>query len=541
MNTPTLNTLDSQDATDETIITTSSTITEILTSFDDYDLPNSIVDRLAERGITIPTAVQAQTMRQVRSGQNLIVQAKTGTGKTFAFGLPLLAALEAPAGKRARVLVVTPTRELCLQIHRDLSELGALIGLRVTAVYGGQDPKGQINQLKAGVDIVVGTPGRLLDLANQKELHLDEVVHIVLDEADEMLDMGFLPDVTKLMSMTSNRQQTLLFSATMAAPILQLARRFMTNPYFIQVEDPNSTGATVSNVTQHLYQTHPLDKPEVLARILQADGRGPAIVFCRTKRGAQKVADDMVERGFKAAPIHGDLGQGAREKALADFRAMKVDVLVATDVAARGIDITGVTHVINYNAPEDAATYLHRIGRTARAGLSGNAVTFVDWDQLARWGFIAKDLALDLGEPVETFSTSAHLYTDMNITQGTGGRLRPAVPQPRREGTTRPTTTSSRSSRNNRAGVGTEQSKTDRPRRERRRTGGSRPRTDGSTTEHPVTERPVTGRPVTERSRTESPQATNRQAPDQPRTRNTPDEAGTPARRRQRRRRSSAA
>ena len=460
-----------------------------LASFSYYDLPTSIVDRLTERGITTPTAVQVQTMRQVRSGQNLIVKAKTGTGKTFAFGLPLLATCAEPSNTKARVLVVTPTRELCLQIHRDLAELGALIGLRVTAVYGGQDPKGQISQLRNGVDIVVGTPGRLLDLVNQGELLLDEVAHIVLDEADEMLDMGFLPDVTKLMTMTANRKQTLLFSATMAAPILQLARRFMTNPYFIEVEDLDSAGATVSNVSQHLFQTHPLDKPEVLARILQADGRGPTIVFCRTKRGAQKVADDLTERGFKAAPIHGDLGQGAREKALADFRGLTVDVLVATDVAARGIDITGVTHVVNYNAPEDAATYLHRIGRTARAGLSGTAVTFVDWDQLARWGFIARDLELGLGDPRETFSTSDHLYTDMNIATGKTGRLRPLVPQPRRQDDTkrnreggqqrgRERNTNSRVSGTGAAqGTGSDGTSAERqePRRERRRTGGSRP------------------------------------------------------------------
>jgi superfamily II DNA/RNA helicase len=238
-----------------------------------------------------------------------------------------------------------------------------------------------------------------------------------------MLDLGFLPDVEKIFTSTPNRAQTMLFSATMPGDIIALARRFMNQPIHIRTQDNEDEGAVVSRIKQHVLRAHALDKIEMLARILQADGRGPTIVVCRTKRTCQKTSDDLLERGFRSASIHGDLGQSAREKALNDFKAGKSDVLVATDVAARGIDIDGITHVINYQCPEDEKTYVHRIGRTARAGAEGISVTFVDWDDLTRWKMIDTALNLGLGEPEETYSSSEHLYEIMNIPAGSNGRI----------------------------------------------------------------------------------------------------------------------
>jgi superfamily II DNA/RNA helicase len=369
------------------------------------------------------------------SDGDVIGQAKTGTGKTLAFGIPLIEKVIAPLDSQwadfenkglPQVLVVVPTRELCVQVTKDIDELANNRGIRTLAVYGGRAFEPQIEALTNGVEIVVGTPGRLLDLYRQGQLKLKEVSRLVLDEADEMLDLGFLPDVEKIFTSTPKRSQTMLFSATMPGDIIALARRFMNQPIHIRTQDNEDEGAVVSRIEQHVYRAHALDKIEMLARILQAEGRGPTIVFCRTKRTCQKTADDLLERGFKSSTIHGDLGQSAREKALSDFKAGKSDVLVATDVAARGIDIDGITHVINYQCPEDEKTYVHRIGRTARAGADGIAVTFVDWDELARWKMIDGALALGLPEPEETYSSSEHLFEVMKIPAGTTGRINKA-------------------------------------------------------------------------------------------------------------------
>ena len=307
-----------------------------------------------------------------------------------------------------------PTRELGIQVADELNKLSGGKALRVTAIYGGRPMEPQIAELKKGVDIVVGTPGRLLDLNRQGALVLNEVKHLVLDEADEMLDLGFMPDVEKIFTLTQNRSQTMLFSATMPGDVVTLARKFLNQPTHIRAEVEDS-GAIVTRIKQFVYRAHALDKPEMLARILQAEGRGPTMIFCRTKRACQQIADDMKERGFKTAAIHGDLGQGARERALEDFKSLKRDILVATDVAARGIDIDGITHVINYQCPEDEKTYVHRIGRTARAGASGTAVTFVDWDELTRWGHINQALNLGFPEPQETYSSSEHFFAELGI------------------------------------------------------------------------------------------------------------------------------
>ena len=269
----------------------------------------------------------------------------------------------------------------------------------------------------------MGTPGRLLDLVQQGHLDLSRCRAVVLDEADEMLDLGFLPDVERLLSRTPAGRQTMLFSATMPSAVVSLARAYMTQPTHIRAHDPDDDGATVKLVKQFAYRTHPMDRIECLARLLQSEGRGLTIVFTRTRRNASKVADDLVARGFAAAPIHGDLGQGAREQALRAFRNGKVDVLIATDVAARGIDVEDVTHVVNYECPDDAKTYIHRIGRTGRAGAAGTAVTFVEWADTVRWQVIAREIGIPFDEPVETYSTSPHLFTDLLIPEGTTGRL----------------------------------------------------------------------------------------------------------------------
>ncbi len=401
-------------------------------TFADLPLRKETIAALAEHGFTSPFPIQEMVMPIALADGDVIGQAKTGTGKTLAFGIPVIERVIAPNDSdwdqlpnqgKPQVLVVVPTRELCVQVTKDIEELSFNRGIRTLAVYGGRAFEPQIEALQNGVEIVVGTPGRLLDLYRQGQLTLKFVSRVVLDEADEMLDLGFLPDVEKIFTSTPARQQTMLFSATMPGDIIALARRFMNQPVHIRTQDNEDEGAVVSRIEQFVVRAHAMDKIEMLARILQANGRGPTIVFCRTKRTAQKTSDDLAERGFRAATIHGDLGQSAREKALNDFKAGKSDVLIATDVAARGIDIDGITHVINYQCPEDEKTYVHRIGRTARAGAHGIAVTFVDWDDLARWKMIDTALVLGLPEPVETYSSSEHLFEMLNIPASSTGRM----------------------------------------------------------------------------------------------------------------------
>ncbi|MGC5002169.1 DEAD/DEAH box helicase [Streptomyces sp. DT203] len=375
------------------------------------------------------------TLPVALSGSDVIGQAKTGTGKTLGFGLPLLERVTVPADVEAgraqpeqlteapQALVVVPTRELCQQVTNDLLTAGKVRNVRVLAIYGGRAYEPQVEALKKGVDVIVGTPGRLLDLAGQRKLDLSHVRSLVLDEADEMLDLGFLPDVEKIITMLPPKRQTMLFSATMPGAVIGLARRYMSQPTHIRATSPDGEGATVANTSQHVFRAHSMDKPEMVSRILQANGRGLAMIFCRTKRTAADIAEQLEKRGFASGAVHGDLGQGAREQALRAFRNGKVDVLVCTDVAARGIDVEGVTHVINYQSPEDEKTYLHRIGRTGRAGAKGIAVTLVDWDDIPRWQLINKALDLKFPDPVETYSTSPHLFEELDIPAGTKGVL----------------------------------------------------------------------------------------------------------------------
>ena len=388
---------------------------------------------LAHLGITEAFPIQELTLPVALDGHDVIGQAKTGTGKTLGFALPLLQNLAAPndpvhpdhePSATPQALVVVPTRELAIQVATEIRHASKTRGARVLTVYGGRSYEPQVEALEAGVDVVVGTPGRLLDLVEKRHLHLGAIKTLVLDEADEMLDMGFLPDVERIVALTPADRHTMLFSATMPGDVIALARRYMNQPTHIRAIDPDEDNSQlVKRVTQHAYRTHPVDKPEIVARILQSEGRGHTIIFCPTKRQSQKLADDLSERGFAVGSVHGDLGQGAREQAMRAFRNGKVDVLVATDVAARGIDIDGITHVINYSCPDDEKTYVHRIGRTARAGATGVAVTLIDWQDLPRWILINKALGLTFDDPVETYSTSPHLFKDLAIPEGTKGSL----------------------------------------------------------------------------------------------------------------------
>src|SRR5690606_27057607 len=394
-----------------TLTTVRSTHSSDQTTFRDLGVIDDIADALEAEGIVAPFPIQSMALPLALTGADIIGQARTGTGKTFAFGLPLLQRVHTQPGsaKRPRALVVVPTRELAIQVAADLATASKRIDVRIATVYGGRAYEPQISALRKGVDIVVGTPGRLLDLVKQRHLILSEVTALVLDEADKMLDLGFLPDIERILAKTPDQRQTMLFSAPMPSEIVALSRKYLRRPTHIRAEDdPLDTGS--GQVTHHVFRTHPPDKLDMLAPLPRARIRGLTMVFCQTKRECHHVSTELCRRGFAAAAVHGDLGQGQRERALRAFRNGKVDVLVATDVAARGIDVDDVTHVVNYECPGDEKTYTHRIGRTGRAGRSGTAVTFIDWQELLRWKLINRALGLPFADPPETYSTSPHFF-----------------------------------------------------------------------------------------------------------------------------------
>ncbi|WP_433635066.1 DEAD/DEAH box helicase [Nocardia sp. CA-120079] len=422
----------------DTLLTAELDETHTAPTFAELGVRDEIVRALGEIGIERTFAIQELTLPLALAGEDLIGQARTGMGKTFGFGVPLLHRIATadtgttPLDGTPRALIIVPTRELCIQVTQDLENASKYLKnhqgqLRVLSIYGGRPYESQIAALRSGVDVVVGTPGRLMDLADQGHLILGKIGVLVLDEADEMLDLGFLPDIERILGMVPTQRQTMLFSATMPGPIITLARTFLTRPTHIRAEEPHDS-AVHDRTAQFVYRAHALDKSELVAKVLQAESRGATMIFTRTKRTAQKVADDLADRGFAVGAVHGDLGQIAREKALTKFRKGAINVLVATDVAARGIDIDDVTHVINYQCPEDEKTYVHRIGRTGRAGRTGVAVTLIDWDELNRWASIDTALGLGIPDPVETYSRSPHLFSDLGIPEGVTGTIRKPKP-----------------------------------------------------------------------------------------------------------------
>jgi superfamily II DNA/RNA helicase len=396
-------------------------------AFRSLGVTEQICEALEERDISRAFPIQSLTLPIALGGHDIIGQARTGTGKTLAFGIPLLQRL-GPPETAPHALVIVPTRELALQVAGDLRAAGSRLdrgphrGARVLTVYGGRAYEPQIETLRSGVDVVVGTPGRLLDLAGQRHLALSHVETLVLDEADKMLDLGFLPDIERILQLIPAERQTMLFSATMPGEVVALARQYLRQPMHVRAEHHDEP-ELVPSTEHHVFRVHHLDKIEVLSRMLQAKDRGLTMVFCQTKRTVDQVESALTQRGFATAAVHGDLGQSQRERALRAFRSGKVDVLVATDVAARGLDVDDVTHVVNYECPDDEKSYLHRIGRTGRAGRAGVAVTFADWRDLQRWKLI--DTALGLGQPVpaEVYSTSQELYEQLCIPPSATGTL----------------------------------------------------------------------------------------------------------------------
>ena len=340
--------------------------------FTSLNLREEIVQAITELGYSEPTAIQASIIPLMLTGADVIGQAQTGTGKTAAFALPILHNFQYQ--KTPQVLILAPTRELALQVADSMIEYGKHLNVRVLAVYGGQPYGPQIGGLKRGVDVVVGTPGRLIDLLERKVLDLSGIKTVVLDEADEMLNMGFIEDVETILGMTPPERQTALFSATMPPRIRSLANRFMRDPQSVSIK---KSTLTVSAIEQRYYLVHENEKTNALTRLFEIEPIHSALIFARTRAETATLANELVVRGIPAEAIHGDLDQYARERVLGRFRANQLKVLVATDVAARGLDIEDISHVFNYHLPDDAEVYIHRIGRTGRAGKTGIAITLL--------------------------------------------------------------------------------------------------------------------------------------------------------------------
>ncbi len=343
-------------------------------SFADLGLSESTLKALTDLGYESPSPIQEQAIPSLLEGRDVIGQAQTGTGKTAAFGLPIVEYVD-PSNDEVQALVLTPTRELCIQVTQALRAYGSRGGVDVVAVFGGAPIRTQQAQLRGGGHVVVGTVGRVLDLISRHSLVLHECRFLVLDEADEMLDLGFLEDVEKIISLTPASRQTALFSATMPPPIRKLADRYMYDPIVIQVE---AATLTIDTVAQFQLPVSPRDKPDKLVEVLRAEEPDQAIVFVRTKIRCDQLYRTLRDRGMNVRALHGDMSQGSRDGVMLAFKAGRVPILVATDVAARGLDISTVTHVINYDVPTSPDTYVHRIGRTGRVGRSGRAITFVE-------------------------------------------------------------------------------------------------------------------------------------------------------------------
>ncbi|MBM7570622.1 ATP-dependent RNA helicase DeaD [Aquibacillus albus] len=345
-----------------------------MATFSSLGMEERLVNVLKNNGINEPTPIQEKAIPSVLQKKDVIAQAQTGTGKTLAFLLPILSKIN-PDKQAIQALIVSPTRELALQITAELNKLTEALGnLNALAVYGGQDIQGQLKKLEKQAQVVVATPGRLLDHMRRETIDLSSISMFVLDEADQMLHMGFLPEVETIIEALPENRQTMLFSATMPKEVRQLAKNYMNDPEDIRVK---AKQVTVEDIKQMVIETTDREKQEKLMRVLDQFRPFLAIIFCRTKRRTMKLNTALQQNGYLSDELHGDLSQSKREKVMQRFRDMKIQYLVATDVAARGIDVEGVTHVINYDIPQDAESYIHRIGRTGRAGGDGIAITFV--------------------------------------------------------------------------------------------------------------------------------------------------------------------
>jgi len=374
-----------------------------MTTFADLGVSPDLTAALESRGIMSPFAVQELTIADALAGRDVCGKAKTGSGKTLAFGLPLLEKVKGAEARRPRALILVPTRELATQVRDELAPLGVVRDVTVTAIYGGAKMETQVAELEKGVEIVVATPGRMIDMIERKEIFLDDITQVVLDEADRMADMGFLPQVEWILRHVPGQHQTLLFSATLDGVVDTLIKRYQTDPAMHEVV---SEQVTVEQMQHRFLQVHDMDKVKVAATIILKSNR--TIVFVRTKRAADRVAENLRREGVEAASIHGDLRQSQREKALKDFSDGKLKALVATDVAARGIHVDEVDVVIHYDPPEDSKAYLHRSGRTARAGAKGVVATLVMWNEELEVKRLLKRLKLD--QPiVEVFSNDKRL------------------------------------------------------------------------------------------------------------------------------------
>lgn len=367
-------------------------------TFKDLNLIAPLLNSIARQGYSQPTPIQEKAIPHILAGRDILGCAQTGTGKTASFALPILQQLSTTGNnnsKEVKALVLAPTRELALQIHESFEAYGSSMNLRYALIFGGVSQQGQVNNIRRGADIVIATPGRLIDLIEQGHLHLNSVKHFVLDEADRMLDMGFIHDIKRIIAKLPAKKQTIFLSATVSPEIRQLAGKLLNNPVSVNIEPVANTSALIE---QGIYYVNKENKRALLKHILKDALIENALVFTRTKRGADKVVKELNRNKIKAEAIHGNKSQNAREKALRGFRNRSIRVLVATDIASRGIDIDNLTHVINYELPEEAATYVHRIGRTGRAGASGKALSFCSPDEVPYLRGITKLLRRNIHE-----------------------------------------------------------------------------------------------------------------------------------------------
>ncbi len=361
--------------------------------FNDLGLSAKVLEAINKKGFEEPTAIQAITIPvMLRDDTNIIAQAQTGTGKTAAFGLPLIEMINTDT-RTVQALVLVPTRELAIQVSEEINSLKGDKDIRIVPIYGGQAIDQQLRRLKKGVHIVVGTPGRIIDHLNRKTLKLGQIEHLILDEADEMLNMGFIEDMEKIMKYTNPNKRTLLFSATIPVKIKTLAHKYMDGYKLLTVKKERLT----TDLTEQIYfEVKVSEKFEALCRIIDIEDDFYGLVFCRTKRDVDAVVTHLTDRGYDAEAIHGDISQSQRERILEKFKKQRVNILIATDVAARGIDVNNLTHVINYSLPQDPELYVHRIGRTGRAGNEGTAITFITPSEYKRLMFIQRMAKTDI-------------------------------------------------------------------------------------------------------------------------------------------------